>query len=87
MEPQNTRLREEQLSRLVAHNPPCMKYAVSLFLSGLRLQERCALCIAALSPRIPPVRWKASVVIPAPLEFMALGWWEPGGGVEFQNNH
>lgn len=69
----------KQLSSLVARNPPCVKDAVSLFLSGLCLQERCTLCIAALSPHIPPVRWKASVVIPAPLEFMALGWREPGG--------
>lgn len=62
----------------VAHNPPRMKDGVSLSLTDACLQDRCASCIAALSPLIPAVKWKARVLIPAHLELMALGWQEPG---------
>lgn len=67
IEPWTTRLWQEQLSSMVAPSPPGMKDDVSLFLTGLCLQERCALCIAAISPHIPSKRGKARVVIPAPL--------------------
>lgn len=74
-------IRAELYSR-VAPNSPCMRDDVSLFLTGLRLQDGCASCIVPFPPPLAPLcTVETNVGITAPLEFMALVWWEPGGGI------